>query len=321
MKIELKEKECSGGYGYEVTVSSANPKSVEKVYESLEEYKEDWLSDDANFYISEYVDAQDQVDIVEYYGSITNEFENLDSVVEYAGVLTSFEKDGNKLFLTIENAGMPYDEEEIKLFFFSGIIDSEEDKIATLNKLESEIKELEKRKERLKIRIKEIKEGSLSRNKGTNGKYGFVDYDGNWVVEPKFEDAEDFQEGFACVKLDDKCGFIKADGTYLVEPKFDDAEGFCEGLAEVVLDGRYGFIKTDCTYLVEPKFDDAWPFREGFAKVKLGHKWGYIKTDGTYLIEPKFDDAWSFRDGFARVILEGKEGEIDTDGKFTSYDN
>ena len=156
MKIELKEKESSFGYGYDVTVT-ANPKNVEKVFESLEEFKEENLDDDDDFYIIGYVEDQDKINILDYYGSITNEIEDFDDVAEYAGILTSFEKDGNKLFLSIENAGTPYDEEQIKLFFFNGIIDTEEDRRASINKLEREIKELKEKIDALNNRIKEIK--------------------------------------------------------------------------------------------------------------------------------------------------------------------
>ena len=50
------------------------------------------------------------------------------------------------------------------------------------------------------------------------GKYGYVGNDGNWVIEPIFDEAYDFKKGFAEVTLDGKSGFIKPDGTYLVEP-------------------------------------------------------------------------------------------------------
>ena len=156
MKIELKEKESPYGYGYDITVT-ANPQNIEKVFGSLEEYKEETLEDDDDFYIIGYVEDQDKFNILDYYGSFTNEFIDYDDASDYAGILTSFEKDGNKLFLSIENAGKPYDEEQIKLFFFNGIIDTEEDRRVTINKLEREIKELKEKIDGLNNRIKEIK--------------------------------------------------------------------------------------------------------------------------------------------------------------------
>ena len=108
----------------------------------------------------------------------------------------------------------------------------------------------------------------LTAKKGENEKFGFVDEAGNWVIKPKFSDANDFTEGFARVELD-----------------------YCS----------YGFIKPDGSWLVKPKFDEAYDFSEGFAAVLLDNKWGYIKSDGKWLVKPRFYDAGSFEYGIAVV--------------------
>lgn len=40
-------------------------------------------------------------------------------------------------------------------------------------------------------------------------------------------------------------GFIKPDGTYLVEPQFDDAEYFSNGFAQRELDGKTKYVDTN----------------------------------------------------------------------------
>ena len=161
-----------------------------------------------------------------------------------------------------------------------------------------------------------MSEKKLEPKEADNGKYGYVDEKGNWVIKPKFDDACDFEDGIARVELDEKYGLIKTDGTYLFEPKFDDIEDFEDGIARVELDEKYGLIKTDGTYLVEPKFDDIEDFEDGIARVELDEKYGFIKTDGTYLFEPKFDDIEDFEDGIAWVLLDEKWGLIKTDGTY-----
>ena len=47
-------------------------------------------------------------------------------------------------------------------------------------------------------------ENFLNSKKGENGKYGFVDSTGKWVVEPKFVDISNLSKGFARVRLNDK---------------------------------------------------------------------------------------------------------------------
>ena len=104
---------------------------------------------------------------------------------------------------------------------------------------------------------------------GENGKFGFVDEAGNWVIKPKFSDANDFTEGFARVELDyHSYGFIKPDGSWLVKPKFEEASDFSDGFAAVLLDGKWGYIKSDGKWLVKPRFYDAGSFEYGIAVVE-----------------------------------------------------
>lgn len=65
MKIELKEKEGSDGLGYDITII-ANSKNINKVFDSLEEFKEDNLDDVDDFYIIGYVEEQDKFNILDY---------------------------------------------------------------------------------------------------------------------------------------------------------------------------------------------------------------------------------------------------------------
>lgn len=101
-----------------------------------------------------------------------------------------------------------------------------------------------------------MEEKELQYEKADNGKYGYVDGKGNWVIEPKFDDAWRFIGEFAKVELDGKYGFIKTDGTYLVEPQLDEAGAFNEGIAKVKLDGKWGIVKADGTYLAEPIYNE-----------------------------------------------------------------
>ncbi|MDR0421049.1 MAG: WG repeat-containing protein [Prevotellaceae bacterium] len=41
-----------------------------------------------------------------------------------------------------------------------------------------------------------------------NGKYGFVDKNNNWVIQPQFISAKEFSDGMACVNQNKKWGFI-----------------------------------------------------------------------------------------------------------------
>lgn len=48
----------------------------------------------------------------------------------------------------------------------------------------------------------------------SNGKWGFINEQQQWVIQPKFEDAKEFQNGKAAAKLNGKWGFINKRGEW-----------------------------------------------------------------------------------------------------------
>lgn len=59
-----------------------------------------------------------------------------------------------------------------------------------------------------------------------NGRWGFVGTDGAWVIEPQYEDAESFSNGYGAVMQDGLWGFIDREGQTAVECKFDSVRNF-----------------------------------------------------------------------------------------------
>ncbi|WP_141045744.1 WG repeat-containing protein [Campylobacter coli] len=131
--------------------------------------------------------------------------------------------------------------------------------------------------------------GDLIRVK-IDGQWSFLDKNGEFAIEPKFDYVWSFGEGLAGVKLNGKWGFIDKSGKIVIESKFDSGGHFSEGLAGVKLNGKWGFIDKSGKIVIESKFDDAWYFREGLAKVGLNGKYGLIDKSGKIVIEPIFDD-------------------------------
>ena len=163
-----------------------------------------------------------------------------------------------------------------------------------------------------------------------DGEYGYLLPSGEWLVYPRYEYAEDFQEnGIATVKDNGKYGLIRTDGEYLAEPRFesDISQQFwsiseysivfsCK-VALVYEDGLYGFLREDGTFLFEPQFEDAHSFSEmQVAMVKKDGLWGYVTLGGEYLFEPQFDTAWYFSNNVTTVFKDGKYGLITLDGGY-----
>lgn len=178
------------------------------------------------------------------------------------------------------------------------------------------------------------KQPSLDEAKGTketcqlylikyNDKYGYISNCDSIFVPFKFDEADDFSEGMARVKLESKWGYING-MEYVINPQYEDALPFSDGLAAVKTGGLWGYINTNGDYVIEPKFEDAGAFREGLAYVSIGHatfnsmpKYGFIDKTGKYVIQPQFEWAKDFSEGFApiQITFLGKWGYIDKTGK------
>lgn len=64
--------------------------------------------------------------------------------------------------------------------------------------------------------------------------YTYIDPNGKTVLElPQAESAGGFYEGLAVVEVGGKCGYINHEGEFVIEPRFLSAEKFSEGLASV----------------------------------------------------------------------------------------
>lgn len=73
----------------------------------------------------------------------------------------------------------------------------------------------------------DFSEGLCSLDQSSNsGVYGFIDKEGKWVIEPKFEATGDFHLGVCRVRNNKLWGFIDKDGNVIIETKFDGVHDF-----------------------------------------------------------------------------------------------
>ena len=107
---------------------------------------------------------------------------------------------------------------------------------------------------------------------------------GKFVINPQFDYAVGFSEGFAAVRIGKtgtgKVGFIDKQGKIVINPQFDTASSFSEGLAAVSIGGNSGFIDKQGKFVINPQFGEAYNFWKGLAAVRIGDsesgRWGYI---------------------------------------------
>lgn len=126
-----------------------------------------------------------------------------------------------------------------------------------------------------------------------------------------------YSDGLAVVRIGQKWGYIDQEFKIVIEPKFEDARSFSEGFGLVVMGyHRYRYLRKDGRYLVESEFEGAYPFKHGLGSVKKAGKFGLIDPEGHWVLEPKYDGAldpapW----GFEGYYLGGRTEYLDKRGK------
>ncbi len=164
-----------------------------------------------------------------------------------------------------------------------------------------------------------------------SGKWGYMDLNGNMVIEPKFfggpyHGLEAFNEDGVAVVYDPDSklyGIIDSNGNYKVEPSYDEIKLYGNGIALVMNkeEDKYAayFVDLEGNRLSDERYDiDVNNHAvDGHIPVKnLQGFCGYINLDMSPLTELKYKKVYDFYNGMAVVInQDGLYGYIDTTGK------
>jgi len=172
-----------------------------------------------------------------------------------------------------------------------------------------------------------------------------------WVIEPKFDMASSFYEGFAKIKKQGKWGFIDRSGEFAIEPQFEGVKDFSDGMAAIKQNGKWGYINFNGEVVIPPKYYNVYNFTDDIARVERykddkdyyinrnGHltpiipeknkskgktptnrvafpsvekgKYGFVDKKKNWVIYPQFTFAKDFTDNVACVSLNGKWGYIE----------
>ncbi len=125
------------------------------------------------------------------------------------------------------------------------------------------------------------------------GKWGFMDRIGKLMIEPQYEDAENFSGGLAPVK-------VRREETVWCPP---DESGNRSGATMM-----WGFINKAGKLVIPAVFNSAEPFSEGVAAVSKCDQAYFIDKTGKTIITGYFTYASSFSGGLARFETLTKDG-------------
>lgn len=163
-----------------------------------------------------------------------------------------------------------------------------------------------------------------------DGKYGYVDLSGNFVIPPQYHMAFDFSDGLALVAMEGEA-YIDTQNRTKTTTAQGSFHGREDGNTAIVKPQYYGYIDTTGKVVIPITYKYAGSFHSGFAIVGrddyrkqeyFGRKYWYINKQGVSITNGKeFTEAHDFQEGLALVnaaqyINQSKYGFIDTSGEY-----
>lgn len=107
-----------------------------------------------------------------------------------------------------------------------------------------------------------------------------------------------------------KYGYININGELVIDYIYDEAHQFINDYALVNIDGQITYINKDGESITDLPISRGLEFSDGLACVEVGNRWGYINTNGKLAIEAKYKYANSFSDGLALVVVDNFDGKV-----------
>jgi hypothetical protein len=98
---------------------------------------------------------------------------------------------------------------------------------------------------------------------------GYIDNNGNILIEPKYKEAMIFYEGLAYVSNGKKFGFINIKGDTVIPFIYDDVFlGFSNGLSDVTINDSCGYIDKSGKVVIPFIYETCYPFLSDIASVE-----------------------------------------------------
>ena len=149
-----------------------------------------------------------------------------------------------------------------------------------------------------------------------DGKLGYINKSGSWVIENKFEEARQFSNGLAAVKLNGQWTYINRQGNLNLQNTYEDAKDFHRGLAIVKKEGKISLINTNGDNITEHAYDKISLLPDNYYLTEIGGSFGLINPNGKEILYPQYE---LLRRESSDVILarkDGKYGILDEEGNF-----
>jgi len=138
-----------------------------------------------------------------------------------------------------------------------------------------------------------------------NGKYGYINTDGNIIINCNFDVARIFQNQMAIVKINDEWGVINKQGNFLFKGNFEFLIADGHTFRYKKKNGNWGWLNSNGNVIIQPNYEETAGFGDkNITPVKSKGLWGYIDKNANFVIAPQFKEALPFFNNRALVKFE-----------------
>jgi WG repeat protein len=126
----------------------------------------------------------------------------------------------------------------------------------------------------------------------THNRLGYINGQGKLMIKAIYVACGDFKEGVAWVIIDgDKAGFIDKEGEWVIEPKFFRARDMdpISGMARIRDKDGWGYTNLNGEVMHLESSKDLRDYSDSLCMVRINKKWGYMNVKGEVVISPEFD--------------------------------
>lgn len=147
------------------------------------------------------------------------------------------------------------------------------------------------------------------------GKTGFMNNDGLLLVSTQYDEARNFKNGCAAVRIGKKWGFVDKKENFVAHPHYEAVGDFALYAAPVMYSSRWGFINRIGKEVTAPQYDayKLLPSQRFF--VKYEKRWGLVDTNGVEIINPIYHDLEELNPLVYKVRMNNYYGLVNTRNK------
>lgn len=104
-----------------------------------------------------------------------------------------------------------------------------------------------------------------------------------------FEDAGVWSEGMLAVKSTGKWGYVDRQGRWIIEPRFDAASAWVDGVGPVSVSGRWALVNREGKLMFAPAFDALGHAWNGLVPAAREGRWGLVNLRGHAVLPCEYD--------------------------------